>query len=199
MTGCVSAANFLSENQTRDNLNHQRAAGQRAQSAKPILNFLMQLVQLSILLALVLFYLFSATPAHCQTGRIERIQPIIRHSLASTLPHTIAIVGKIVAVSPGYCSYYCWGGTVKVRLTEPIIDYGNRYAFVVTACLHETDTSCIVSVKASKLRQQEKECYYTNIGNTIDSQIVPHTEAMPFYKLSERETRKLEQDELRRK
>ena len=145
----------------------------------------MKLVQLSLLLAFISLLLVA--PAHCQISRHQ--QPVIRHSSASTLPDTIAITGKIVVVSYGYCGYICLGGTVKIELAQPIAGYNNRYAFVVTACLSKPDTSRIVSVKASKLKQQEKACYYRNISNGINSQ------AVPFYKLSERETHRLERNE----
>lgn len=140
------------------------------------------------------FSLLSSTQAFCQQpNQVSKSVPVVRHSSASTLPDTIAITGKIVAVSFGYCGYICLGGTVQIRLTQPISGYNFPYAFVVTACLNKPDTSRVVSIKASKLRQQEKECYYRNIANSINSQ------AIPFYKLSEWETHKLERDELRRK
>lgn len=140
------------------------------------------------------FSLFSSTQAFCQQPtQVSKSIPVVWHGPASTLPDTIAITGKIVAVSFGYCGYICLGGTVRIRLTQPIPGYKFPYAFVVTACLSEPDTSRIVSMKASKLRQQEKECYYRNITNSINSQ------AVPFYKLSEQETHKLKQDEFRRK
>jgi hypothetical protein len=130
------------------------------------------------------FSLFSSTQAFCQQPKqVSKRTPVVRHSPASTLPDTIVITGKIVAVSPGYCGTFCWGGTVKIRLTKPVTGYDSRYAFVVTACLHDADTSRTVSVKASKLKQQEKECYYTSIDNAINSRIAPLTEAVPFYKL----------------
>ena len=152
-------------------------------------------IPLSILFAVTLCPL----NALCQMGQAGWPQPVVRHSPASTLPDTLVITGKIVAVSPGYCGYFCLGGTVKIRLTQSIAGYSSRYAFVVTACLDKPDTSRIVSVKASKLRQQEKECYYMSISNSINSQVAPLSQAIPFYKLSEKETQKLEQHENRRK
>jgi hypothetical protein len=162
-----------------------------------MLSELMKLAHSSILFALIL--LFSSTSAYCQTGKHGHPQPVIRHSSNSILPDTIAITGKIIAISPGYCGYFCLGGTVKIKLTEAIIGYNSRYAFVVTACLQEADTSRIVTVKASKLKQKEKECYYISIANDINSQAIPSSEGVPFYKLSERETHKLELDDFRRK
>ncbi|RYE90797.1 MAG: hypothetical protein EOO37_02050 [Cytophagaceae bacterium] len=159
------------------------------------LNQHMNALTANILLSLTLYPL----QAFCQVGLESWQRPVVRHGPTSALPDTLAITGKIVAVTNGYCGYCCWGGTVQIRLTQPIGDYSSRYAFVVTACLSKADTSRIVCVKASKLKQQEKECYYKNISNAIDSQAAPLLQAIPFYKLSEQETHKLELDENRRK
>jgi hypothetical protein len=116
--------------------------------------------------------------------------PVIGHGSDSPLPDSIHIIGTI-AEDParGVCGTYCTGGTVKVKLKDAISGYNSEYVYLITACLSvSVKKDAQVDVVASKYRNDVPvyECYYYTINNKFDSG------GLPFYKLSEQETDKME-------
>jgi hypothetical protein len=128
---------------------------------------------------------FSGIKSSAQVTR-QTTSPI-RHDPTSVLPDSIRVVGYLVDTpSRGMCGVFCMGGTIKIKLKEKIPGYNYQFAYLVTACLGTNITKGkLFDVIATKLKRHESECYYFNISNAFDSN------GIPFYKLSERETAKI--------
>jgi hypothetical protein len=110
-----------------------------------------------------------------------------RHRSADTIKNydTIQVVGKIMDLSPGYCGIICAGGCIKVKLKQKLANYLYDEVYIVTASLGSSaKIGKNVNVVATLLRSSDNECYYKNVSCRIDSK------GIPFYKLSETETRK---------
>jgi hypothetical protein len=113
--------------------------------------------------------------------------PIIRHQANSPLPDTMQVIGELSGKpDDGYCGFVCIGGMIKVQLKDSIPGYPHKFVYIVTACLApHVKPGTKVDIIATKLRSYERECYYNSIWNGFDSK------GVPFYKLSEKETRKI--------
>lgn len=140
------------------------------------------------LVIICLFFLYFNNEIIAQDNPSIKSQtltvPVTRHSKNSPLPDLIRVIGIIDAEpSLGMCGIFCFGGVIKVKLTQKIEGYKEDYIFLVTACLRsEVRKNDHINVQASKLKFNEEECYYQNIMNPFNSN------GVPFYKLSEKET-----------
>ena len=102
------------------------------------------------------------------------------------LPDSVAINGTIVKLTFGYCGIICSGGVAKIRIFEKISNYTDKYIYLVTTCFQNTiRKNDQIQVKATKLKIENKECYYQNIRNPFKSTNTP------FYKLSEKDIIKI--------
>lgn len=112
---------------------------------------------------------------------------IVEHADTSSLPDTLYFKGKIVEFHRGICGDLCTGGTVKIKLTDPkpVEGYPYKYVYLVTSCTVGKAVGDEIVLKASKYTGKEKECYFDNVVDIVNS------EGRPFYKLSETETKKL--------
>src|SRR6478735_2710704 len=111
---------------------------------------------------------------------------VVYHDKKSTLPDKINVQGTIVDISPGYCGVYCSGGVIKVKLDKKIENYNDIFAYLVTACMStDVKKGAKINVVGTKYTRADKECYYLNVTNSIDSK------GTPFYKLTEEETKKV--------
>ncbi|RYY00948.1 MAG: hypothetical protein EOO53_20505 [Gammaproteobacteria bacterium] len=113
-------------------------------------------------------------------------KPVIRHNKYSKYPNRIQVQGRIVQISYGTCGILCFGATVKVELTHEPKGYKGKFLYMVVPCLELPPKDSLINVLATKLYYKEKECYYQDILNVIDSK------GKPFYKISEKEAAKIE-------
>jgi hypothetical protein len=102
------------------------------------------------------------------------------------LPDSIHVKGKIISCCNGSCGWLCYGGTMEVELTEKIKDYPHKTIILVTACLAYSECGKIIDVISSKLLETDTQCYYQSVMNCYQGHDIP------FYKLSEKETSKVE-------
>lgn len=109
---------------------------------------------------------------------------IITHDDKSPLPDTIIVSGYIAIHKKGICGDICAGGTIKLELAEKIEGYPYSYMYIVTGCaIGETNTK-IISLLVTKYTGEEKECYYRDVVEVIDSKDAP------YYKISLLDTEK---------
>ena len=112
---------------------------------------------------------------------------VVYHDLKSKLPDTIHIEGIIMDITLGYCGVYCIGGTISVKPEKQIEGYSASFVYLVTACMKPSvKIGTKINTLATKLTREDKECYYKSVLNSINSG------GVPFYKLSEKETNKIE-------
>lgn len=112
---------------------------------------------------------------------------LVPHTDTSSLPDTLYFKGQIVEFYRGICGDLCTGGTVKIKLTDPkpVEGYPYKYVYLVTSCSDGKAVSGEIVLTASKYTGNEKECFYENVVDIVNSK------GVPFYKLSEEDTKKL--------
>lgn len=112
--------------------------------------------------------------------------PLVNHSANPALPDTIHITGTVVEIARGYCGVICIGGELKVRLDQPVAGYSDTCVYLVTACLpYGVNPGVKIDATVTAYYGNETECYYHSVVKGINSN------GIPFYKLSEAETRKV--------
>lgn len=109
---------------------------------------------------------------------------IITHDDKSPLPDTIMVNGYITTHKKGICGDICAGGTIKLELSEKIEGYPHSYIYIVTGCTTGVTNKEIISVLVTKYTGEEKECYYKDVVEVIDSK------GIPYYKISLLDTEK---------
>ena len=110
---------------------------------------------------------------------------IIPHDDKSPLPDSIIVNGYIATHKKGICGDICAGGTIKVELSEKVEGYPHSYIYIVTGCTTEKTNPEIISLFLTKFTGKEKECYYKDVVEIIDSKKIP------YYKISLLETEKI--------
>jgi len=110
---------------------------------------------------------------------------IIPHDDKSPLPDSIIVNGYIVTHKKGICGDICAGGTIKLELSEKVEGYPHSYMYIVTGCSTRETNSEIISLLVTKFTGKEKECYYKDVVEVIDSKDIP------YYKASLLETEKI--------
>jgi len=110
---------------------------------------------------------------------------IIPHDDKSPLPDSIIVNGYIVTHKKGICGDICAGGTIKLELSEKVEGYPHSYMYIVTGCSTRETNSEIISLLVTKFTGKEKECYYKDVVEIIDSKDIP------YYKISLLETEKI--------
>ena len=109
---------------------------------------------------------------------------IIPHDAQSPLPDTIIVNGYIANHKKGICGDICAGGTIKLELSEKVEGYPHSYMYIVTGCATGETNKELISVLVTKFTGEEKECYYKDVVEIIDSK------SIPYYKISLLETEK---------
>ena len=109
---------------------------------------------------------------------------IITHDDNSPLPDTIIVSGYIAIHKKGICGDICAGGTIKLELSEKIEGYPYSYMYIVTGCTTGETNKEIISVSATKYTGEERECYYRDVVEVINSKDIP------YYKISLLDTKK---------
>ena len=110
---------------------------------------------------------------------------IIPHDDKSSLPDSIIVNGYIANHKKGICGDICAGGTIKLELSEKVEGYPHSYMYIVTGCSTRETNSEIISLLVTKFTGKEKECYYKDVVEIIDSKDIP------YYKISLLETEKI--------
>lgn len=110
---------------------------------------------------------------------------IIPHDDKSPLPDSIIVNGYIANHKKGICGDICAGGTIKLELSEKVEGYPHSYMYIVTGCSTRETNSEIISLLVTKFTGKEKECYYKDVVEIIDSKDIP------YYKISLLETEKI--------
>ncbi len=110
---------------------------------------------------------------------------VVTHAENSVLADSINIEGYIVKSYGGICGDLCTGGTIKVRLLNQVKNYKHDYIYIVTACTEKEFTKESISLYVTHYTGKENECYYKEVVNIANSQ------GIPFYKISEEETKKI--------
>jgi hypothetical protein len=148
-------------------------------------------VFIGILFAAILFSIPDAFSQQRSLAKSDKRKtyPVIGHDKNSPFPDSVHVVGTIAEEpSRGVCGTYCEGGTIKVKLKQPVAGYTDEYIYLITACLsREVKKDIAIDVTAVKYRNDKPvyECYYYVINNKFDSR------GTPFYMLSEPETKKI--------
>jgi hypothetical protein len=142
---------------------------------------------ISVIVSLLAFHkgLFAQSIQKSKSVHFNEL--VVRHNQSSPYPKTIHVIG-FLADYPirGECGYFCWGGTIKVKLTKKIPGYSSAYVYLAINCINETVTKgTLINVVATQLNENETDCSYTQIMNVFDSK------GVPFYKLSESETARI--------
>ena len=109
---------------------------------------------------------------------------IIPHADNSLLPDTITVNGYIANHKKGICGDICAGGTIQLELSEKIEGYPHSYMYIVTGCTTGKTNPEIISLLVTKFIGEEKECYYKDVVEVIDSK------GIPYYKISLLDTEK---------
>jgi hypothetical protein len=109
---------------------------------------------------------------------------IILHEDESSLPDSIIVNGYIANHKKGICGDICAGGTIKLELSEKIEGYPYSYMYIVTGCTTGETNKEIISVSATKYTGEERECYYRDVVEVINSKDIP------YYKISLLDTKK---------
>ena len=140
------------------------------------------------LILVLLNLLILSITTNAQYSNSTKSIPAVRHKNNSNMPDSLHIIGFIVNPPVrGMCGTYCSGGTIKVRLENKIPGYNFEFIYLVTACLKsDINLNNQINVVATKLMEKETECFYISVSNVFDSQ------GIPFYKLSEKETTKIQ-------
>ena len=110
---------------------------------------------------------------------------IIPHDDKSSLPDSIIVIGYITNHKKGICGDICAGGTIKLELSEKVEGYPHSYMYIVTGCTIGETNPEIISLLVTKFTGEEKECYYKDVVEVIDSKDIP------YYKASLLETEKI--------
>ena len=110
---------------------------------------------------------------------------IIPHEDESPLPDSIIVNGYIANHKKGICGDICAGGTIQLELSEKVEGYPNSYMYIVTGCTIGETNPEIISLLVTKFTGEEKECYYKDVVEVIDSK------GIPYYKISLLETEKI--------
>jgi hypothetical protein len=110
---------------------------------------------------------------------------IIPHDDKSSLPDSIIVIGYITNHKKGICGDICAGGTIKLELSEKVEGYPHSYIYIVTGCTVGETNPEIISLLVTKFTGEEKECYYKDVVEVIDSKDIP------YYKTSLLETEKI--------
>lgn len=110
---------------------------------------------------------------------------IIPHDDKSSLPDSIMVIGYITNHKKGICGDICAGGTIKLELSEKVEGYPHSYIYIVTGCTIGETNPEIISLLVTKFTGEEKECYYKDVVEVIDSKDIP------YYKTSLLETEKI--------
>ena len=109
---------------------------------------------------------------------------ITSHDANSSLPDTTTVIGYIVNHKKGICGDICAGGTIQLELSEKVEGYPHSYMYIVTGCTTGETNPEIISLLVTKFTGEEKECYYKDVVEVINSK------AIPYYKISLLDTEK---------
>ena len=109
---------------------------------------------------------------------------MIPHTSEHSYADSITVKGYVAIQKKGICGDICAGGTIKFELSEKIEGYPHSYVYLVTACSVGETTKDNIELFITKYTGKEKECYYKDIVDIIDSK------GVPYYKISEAETKK---------
>ena len=109
----------------------------------------------------------------------------ITHNETTHFPDSLMVKGYIAAHKKGICGDVCAGGTIKLELAEKIEGYPYSYMYIVTGCTTAETSKEIITLNVTHYTGKEKECYYRDVVEVLDSK------GVPYYKTSIEETKKV--------
>ncbi len=132
-----------------------------------------------VLLFMACYPVFGQDTLVLKNGNVKEYSDsvVYNDSATSRLPETIIADGLVEAKTMANCGNFCIGGTMRVRLLNPVTNYHYTYVYVATGCLCKFNIGDKVHVTVSKLRQTDKECYYHSFLQALNSH------GAPYYKL----------------
>lgn len=106
-----------------------------------------------------------------------RFYPLTRDTTGK-FPKQLFVTGKIVDITTGTsCGVLCGCGTIKVKLSDALMDYNYTYVFIAIPCFNVNSIDFLnktIKIKVDLLDIDNKDCFWNEAPmNKIDSKGIP--------------------------